>query len=174
MDLILREREMPSLNLIDNVGFLLVDTTFLVALMCKTDPTYLLALAVSNQSKKRSVPLFYTEETKHEMWSLISGSKSEMQGLVVGGDPKVIRSQFVNDFNRLKKEKWPEYYADLCNWEKIVEVFWNIQLFPYDCSIDEGTYNYVKVTLPLLDQLKRSEDRSGSHILRKLLGMSNK
>ena len=55
----------------------------------------------------------YTEGTKHEMWSLISGSKSEMQGLVVGGDPKVIRSQFVNDFNRLKKEKWPEYYADL-------------------------------------------------------------
>ena len=56
MDLILKERDMPCLNLIDNIGFLLVDTTFLVALMCKTDPTYSLALAVSTQSKKRSLP----------------------------------------------------------------------------------------------------------------------
>ncbi len=167
MDLILRAREMPCLNLIDNIGFLLVDTTFLVALMCKTDPTYSLALAVSVQSKKRSVPLFYTEETKREMWSLINGSKSEMQGLLVGGDPNVIRSQFVRDFNRLKNKGWPEYYADLCSWEDVIKLFWNIQQFPYDCSIDEITYNYVKVTLPLLDQLKRSQDSSGSHILRK-------
>ena len=34
MDLILREQEMPSLDLVDNVGFLLIDTSFLVALMC--------------------------------------------------------------------------------------------------------------------------------------------
>src|SRR5690606_36568303 len=105
MKLILKEQDMPEIYLVDEVGFLLVDTSFLVALMCKTDPTHALAVAVTMQCGKRQVPLNYLAITKEELNRLIHGSKLEMSGLIVEGNSSVIRSQFVRDYNeRLKIE----------------------------------------------------------------------
>jgi hypothetical protein len=155
MRLISKEQEMPELLLVDEVGFLLIDTSFLVALMGKTDPTHALASALTMQCKKRQVPLYYLDITKDEMNRLIYGSKLEMKGLIVDGNPSVIRSQFVRDFHELLKIeyiRWPDYYAELSNWENLLKLYWNISIFPGEYKIDQDTVDIVEHWLPILDQ----------------------
>jgi len=162
MRLISKEQEMPEILLVDEVGFLLIDTSFLVALMCNTDPTHALALAVTMQCKKRQVPLHYLDITKKEMNSLIHGSKIEMMGLIVEGNPSVIRNQFVRDFKEhLKMEdyiSWPDYYAELSNWETLLKLYWDVGIFLEKYEIDQDTVDIVEHWLPILDQ-KRLDKR---------------
>lgn len=157
MSLIMMEREIPKFDLIDNVGFLLVDTSFLVSLMCETDNTHALAAAVCNQCKKRNIPLYYIEKTKLEMNSLILGSKHEMQGLRTNGNPRIIQSQFVNNYNKRRNIKWVDYYAELATWEKTCELFWNVTMMKEKYEPEENVYDYVKNYLPILDRLRYEE-----------------
>jgi hypothetical protein len=161
MDLISKEKEMPRFSLIDNVGFILVDTSFLVSLICKTEPNYALALAVSSQSNKRGIPLYYTKETKEEMRRFIRGSSYEMRnGLVIKGNPKVIKSQFVKDYIRLSSiegAKWPDYFAALENWEQIVKLEHYISPIPENYNYNEDVYYYVKKMVPIFDQVRVDE-----------------
>jgi hypothetical protein len=157
MGLILNEQEMPLLDLIDKVGFLLVDTSFLVALMCQTDDTHALSAAVSNLCQKRNIPLYFHEETKKEMDNLIRGSKIEMSGLVVEGNPPLIRSQFVKNFRNSRDVSWPDYFAELSNWERLVNVFWDINMMPERYEFDKSVYDFVKLWLPILDRNRYDE-----------------
>lgn len=159
MKLIYQGREIPEFDLVDEVGFLLVDTSFIVALLCITDSTHALASAVATQCAKRRIPLYYIDETKQEMWRLIRGSKLEMSGLVVEGNPQVTRSQFIRDFNKRKRQSWPDYFAEISNWEQLVRGMWNVNHIPYRNEPEESVYEFVKEWLPILDRL-RSEERT--------------
>lgn len=163
MDLISKEKEMPRFSLIDNVGFILADTSFLVSLMCKTEPNYALSIAVSSQSNKRGIPIYYTKETKDEMRRFIRGSSREMRnGLVIKGNPGVIRSQFVRDYvrlNSLEGIKWPDYFAELENWEQIIKLEHSVTQIPEDYEYNEDVYYYVKKMVPIFDQV-RVDDQS--------------
>jgi predicted nucleic acid-binding protein len=134
----------------------LLDTSFLVALLVKNDPIHPLAVAVCMQSAKGNIPIYYSNETKAELWRFIDGSRSEMNnGLISIGNPKVIISQFVKDFIRLKgRISWAEYATELSNWEQVVKMNWNVsQLSPVP-DLDESAYFYVKQMLPLLNQYR--------------------
>lgn len=157
MGLILTEQEMPLLDLIDKVGFLLVDTSFLVALMCQTDTTHALSVALSNLCKKRHIPLYFHEETKREMDNLIRGSKIEMNGLVVEGNPALIQTQFVRDFKNVGTISWNEYFSELSNWERLVNAFWDISMMPEQYPVDKSVYDFVKLWLPILDRTRYEE-----------------
>lgn len=160
MDLISKEKDMPKFNLIENVQFILVDTSFLVSVLCKTEPDYALSVAVCSQSKKRGIPLYYTKETRNEMRRFIRGSSYEMRnGLVLKGNPRVIRSQFVRDYikcNSIEDPKdkitWPDYFASLNNWERMVKLEHSISLIPENSTCDEDVYYYVKKMVPIFDQ----------------------
>lgn len=108
VNLVLREQEIPKLNF-DNIKFLVVDTSFLVGLLCKTDPIYPLSVAVANRCVDLNIPLYFTSQTKNEMMSFIDGSVKEMDGLINrSGKFNVVRSQFVADFRR-QTIRWSDY-----------------------------------------------------------------
>jgi len=161
IDLIMREQEMPLIDFLDNIRFLLADTCFLVALMCKTDPAHPLASAVAKQCAKSNIPLYYTSRTKQEMLSSINTSKREMSGFSTSRCHGIIRSQFVADFRR-QDISWNDYLIILNSWESLVKNQWQIVSTPESYSmdsIDEDIYQYAKNILPILDNV-RNVDRA--------------
>lgn len=163
VDIVMREQEIPKIDFASNLKFLLVDTSFLVASMCVTDRLYPITSAVIHQCSKYNIPLYYSEKTKDEMQSLISGSKKEMGSFTKSRKP-VIRSQFVRDFQN-KNVSWSDYTIFLDSWQKHVESHHNITVLPKDFEnrkIDENLYQYVINTLPILSTLQ-NEERSKSN-----------
>lgn len=159
IDLIKREKNILNINYLDYLDFLLMDTTFLVALMCKTDSIHPLASALANQCSKLKIKLNYTDKTRKEMWDLITGSKYEMKVLTPSKKHHILRSQFVKDFRKLKKSNWNDYITILENWEEILRNNWNITPLSqedFSISFDEASYDYIKSTIPILDQVRIS------------------
>ncbi len=119
LDLVMREQEMPSIDFLENIKFLLLDTSILTALMCKTDPRHPLASAVAKQCVIANIPLYYISKTKQEMWRVINGSKHEMNSLYQSKKQGIIQSQFVSDFRR-QNISWHDYITILESWEQII------------------------------------------------------
>lgn len=164
IDLVLREQEIPKINF-ENLRFLVVDTPFIVGLLCKTEPIHPLSIAVAKRCLNSQIQLFYTSKTKKEMGDFINGSKKEMTGVLQPSKKyKPIRSQFVADFRRQKNISWPDYVVLLQSWEQLFEKNWKTISIPKeleDMGIDEDIANYVKKILPILDNL-RNEARMSS------------
>lgn len=153
MDLLIREQEMPPIDFLGDIIFLIVDTPVLVALMCETDPAHPLASAVATQCVKSKIPLYHTPDTKKEMWNFITGSKHEMSGFSESKSNRIIRSQFVADFRR-QNISWSDYIATLNSWELLVKSQWRIVPVPEDFKlddIDDDFYYYVKKNIHILD-----------------------
>jgi len=160
IDLLIREQEIPSIDFLDYIKFLIVDTPVLVALMCGTDPAHPLASAVAKQCERSKIPLYYAPDTKKEMWNFIAGSKHEMGGLSKSKTNRIIRSQFVSDF-RKQNISWGDYIATLNSWELLVKSQWQIVPAPEDFKlddIDDDFYYYVKKNIHILD-CARNEKR---------------
>lgn len=155
LDLLMREQEMPSINFLENVKFLLVDTSFLAAIMCKTDSVHPLASAVAKQCLNSNIPLYYTLTTKQEMWRAINGSKHEMDSLYQSKRHGIIKSQFVSDFRR-QNISWHEYIAILDLWEQVIQNKWQLISIPeeFNLSVDEDISQYVRTTLPIIDSIR--------------------
>jgi len=161
LDLVMREQEMPLINFLENIKFLLVDTSFLFALMCKTDPVHPLASAVAKQCINSNIPLYYTSATKQEMWRSIKYSKHEMESLYESKNHGIIKSQFVSDFKR-QNISWHDYITIIDLWEQLIQNQWHV--IPaisenLNETIDEDVYQYVRRTLPILESIKL-EDRA--------------
>ena len=156
-DLVLREQEIPEIDFSSNFKFLLVDTSFLVALMCTTDSLYPLASTIIHQCKKYDMPLYYTYKTQQEMWIFINGSKKEMEGLTTSKKP-VVRSQFVKDLLK-QRTSWNDYTIYLNSWQRYVESQHNITPLPkhLENRLDKDIYQYVIKTLPILSTLQIDE-----------------
>jgi adenylate kinase family enzyme len=163
LDLLMREQEMPTINFLENIRFLLIDTSFLAALMCRTDPLYPLASAVAKQCSNSNIPLYFAPRTKQEIWRVINGSKHEMDSLYQSKMYGIIKSQFVSDFRRQNNISWHEYISILDLWEKMILNQWRIKPIPadFDETIDEEVFQYVRTTLPILDNF-RNEGRARS------------
>lgn len=163
LDILMREQEMPTINFIENIKFLLIDTSFLAALMCKTDPLHPLASALAKQCLNSNIPLYFSLRTKQEMWRVINGSKHEMDSLYQSKRHGIIKSQFVSDFRRQNNISWHEYISILDLWEQMITNQWRINQIQEDFekTIDEEVFQYVRTTLPILDNF-RNEGRSRS------------
>jgi len=158
-NLVLREQEIPKLNF-DNIKFLVVDTSFLVGLLCKTDPIYPLSVAVANQCVNLNIPLYYTSQTKNEMVSFIERSAKEMEGLTNRStEVKIIRNQFVADFNR-QTIRWSDYITVISSWAQIVERQSGIVALPEELErtgVDDDVVQYIKKTLPIVDSVRKGD-----------------
>lgn len=158
IDLVTREQEFPEMDFCENIRFLLLDSSFIVALLCTTDSKYPLSHAIIEQCKTSKLPLYYSPKTRGEILQLISGSKNEMRGLHTVRGP-VIKSQFVDDFSK-KQIDWSEYIVYLDSWETILQQSWSIVLAPDSITqteLDSDSYEIIKNLLPIADSFRYEE-----------------
>jgi hypothetical protein len=165
IDLVTREQEMPLIDFSEKIDFLLLDTSFIVPLLCKTDPKYLLSMSLCGQCKKMKIPLYYANRTKFEILRLIDSSKQEASSLhknARGGS----NNQFIVDFLRQKeKTSWSQYIILLDSWEKILNDNWNIKQIPDQLvpPIDLNCQNKMKSFIKIADEF-RYQERFGRDI----------
>lgn len=154
IDLVSREQELPQIDFCDKISFLLLDTNFIIPLICDTDPKNPLSLAVVKQCRKYNIPLYYSENTEDEIWRSINSANSEMRTLSVKKG-SIINNQIVNHF-RNSKRIWSEYSVYLNFWQDVIKNNWNIIPLPEDLplNLDEETYDTMIKVLPLADKLR--------------------
>lgn len=165
IDLITREQEIPAIDFSEKVDFLLLDTSFIVPLLCKTDPKYQLSVSLCNQCKKMKIPIFFTHRTKTEILNTIVSSKQEASSLHKGyrGGSS---NQFILDYlNQKENTSWSAYILLLENWEKTLSEKWNIKLFPESLipPTDPKCHNKIKNYIKVADEF-RYQERHGRDI----------
>lgn len=173
IDLLCREQDMVGLDLTREIGLFVVDTTFLAAIMCKSDPAYPLARTVIRQCHSMGIEFCYTERTRAEMRSFVKASIGELTSILsdegTGRTVGVVRSQFVEDFLR-QDMTVNEYTSRLDIWEQLVESEFGIDQMPQamEIDIDKEVYDYVMYVLPILDSVRNEEriKRGTGHIPR--------
>lgn len=154
IDLVSREQELPQIDFYNKINFLLLDTNFIIPLICDTDPKNPLSLAVVKQCKKYNIPLYYSQTTADEIWRSINSAKSEMRGLN-SKKGSIVNNQIVAHFVN-SRQIWSDFSIYLSAWEKIIEHNWSIIPIPQALSsnVDEEIYNQMKYMLPLTDKFR--------------------
>lgn len=159
MDILLRQQEIPEFDFQNVLKYMILDTSFIVNLLCRSDSLFLLSQAVVQRCRDNDIPLYFTNKTKEELIGLIRGSLEEMRHLRRGKKRNVIQSQFVSDFIR-QTENWGSYSKGLENWETFLRVSYGINPLPDENpeDIDNEIYTYTYRTLQMYDYI-RTEDR---------------
>lgn len=165
VDLVIREQELPDhINFEENVKFLLLDSSFLVPALCKTDPKNLLSITLINQCKKSKIPMYYSSRTKSEILHLIVTSKNEVKGLHKSSR-KASDNQFIVDFLKQETEiPWSQYVILLDSWEKIL-MNNSIYQLPekLNCKIDDEFFKHILMSIKVADEF-RYQDRHSKEI----------
>lgn len=144
----------------NEIKFLLLDTNFIVTLLCNTDAKHPLSSALTNFCNKVKIPLYYCQTTKEEIWRLINYSKFEMK--LSENQRSNIPSQFLNDYRKLnlyRSVHWSDYFVYLNDWETILKSNFGITPLPevFESHVDAQDMEYVKATLPMLYDVKIKE-----------------
>lgn len=161
IDLLKIIQEIPSFNFIKYIKFLLLDTNFIISLLCKNHEAHPMAVTVTKQCVKSNIPIYCAVRTQHEMHGQISAAKLEMRGLLPGAEHSVIMSPFVKDFLRSNTGIWSDYASLLELWETTLNADYSLTLLPekFNLSLDQEVYAYVEEILPILDQTRNKERR---------------
>lgn len=156
IDLVAREQEIPDIDFGAEIEFLILDTNFIVPLLCQYDSLHPLCIALINQCNKLKIPLYYTSKTREEIWRVVKSSNSLTQGLT---QQKTFPAdnQFISNFLQMNTT-WSIYYTYLGNWEEIVSKH-SITLIRREIEqfIDNKTYEIVKQSLIFADSLRYEE-----------------
>ncbi|MBP2030535.1 putative nucleic acid-binding protein [Methanohalophilus levihalophilus] len=169
IDLVTREQEMPIINFGDEVESLLIDTNFIVSLMCRSDPLHPLSSTLVNHCNKSQIPLYYSSLTKNEFIGLISASKSEMRGLT-NKSSSPADNQFISD--RLKLNiPWSSYIVYLENWGQILESKYAITPLDeyFEKNLDGQIIETARMAINVIDQIKFEErsKKDKNYVLRR-------
>jgi len=159
IDLISREQEMPFINFEKMVKFLIIDTNFIIPLICNNDHKYPLSVAVIKRCNSLNIPVFYLSKTKDEMNGTINQAILEAKNFY---SKKINRSQILNNFfemNNLSDISWNNYETFIKMWEVHLKTNFNIILYPNENSVevDEDTYEIAKKALPFADNFRYLE-----------------
>ena len=156
-DLVLKEQDLPSIKFDSEIDFLLVDSNFIIPLLCNTDSKNPLSIALLNLCNRYNIPLYFTPKTKGEIWHTIANAKKYMSTKNSMHKGYRVENQFVTDFSR-SKGTWTDYTLILSNWEEKIKERWNIcELSPESAKeIDEGCYDFVLRMLPIADRFRSS------------------
>ena len=154
IDLVSREQELPQINFCEKINFLLLDTNFIIPLICDTDPKNPLSLALVKQCRKYNIPLYYSRTTIDEIWRSINSAQSEMKSLN-SKKGSIVNNQIVAHYVN-SRQIWSEFSVYLDSWENVIQKNWNIIPLPPDMSsnIDEDNYKQMKDILPLADKFR--------------------
>lgn len=154
IDLVSREQELPQIDFCEKINFLLLDTNFIIPLICDTDPKNPLSVALVKQCRKYNIPLYYSETTINEIWRSINSARSEMKGLNLKKG-SIVNNQIVAHFVN-GKQNWSDFSIYLDSWEKIIQEKWNIIPLPISLAseIDKECYEQMVYLLPLTDKFR--------------------
>jgi hypothetical protein len=153
LDILTRETNLQGLVLTQTVDCLLLDTNVLAALLCEADPVHALATAVTERTAQLGTPVGYSDLTEREMWRFVDGSRAEMAALSVSGGVPVVQSQFVED-SLARGIPWGEYADELVKWRLNLAERWGVRRIRTIQQLDDRTYEYARVTLPILTRLR--------------------
>ena len=159
IDLLKIIQEMPTFNFIKHIKFLLLDTNFIISLLCKKHEDHPMAVIVTKQCLKSNIPIYYAGRTQDEMLGQISTAKLEMRGLLPGVKHSVVTSPFVEDFLKADSTLWNDYASLLDLWETTLKSEFNINILPekFNLPLDQEVYAYIEELLPILDQTRNKE-----------------
>jgi hypothetical protein len=157
IDLVLKEQDLPSIDFGNEIGFLLLDSNFIIPLLCNTDSKNPLSIALINLCNKYDIPLYYTPKTKSEIWNSISNTKKAMMTWSGNSKGHQIESQFITDYSR-NKGSWTDYYLVLSQWENKLEHNWNIRELSSEfvAEVEDECYDFMLKTLPMVDKFRFS------------------
>jgi hypothetical protein len=159
LNLLSFEKDLKSIDFCKELNFLLIDTNFIVTILCQTDSRYPLSTSLIDFCKDSQIKVYYTDITKDEVWNLINASKNAMK---LNPFHQYVDNQFIDDYrnlNRLNGLHYSEYIVFLNNWVNFVNSKYNIQLLPtiFSANRDEKDYDYIKNTLPMLYDIQLQE-----------------
>jgi len=160
LNLLSYQKKIQSINFCDEINFVLLDTNFIVTLLCKTDVKHPLSRSLIEFCKNSKVPVYYSELTKGEVWNLINTSKNEMKlnpYRLVKND-----NQFIDDYRYLNTTRgihYSEYIIVLNKWIEFLEAKYQIKPLPSQFSQgnDNIDFEYTKNTLPMLYDVQSKE-----------------
>jgi len=172
LNVIKKEKDIQTIDFSDEVQFLLVDTNFIVPLICSTDPRHPLSSAVTSFCNKNKIKLYYAAITKDQVWELIKTSKSLMK---LDSSHKILYpNQFVDDYRNLSRTKflhWAEYFTFLNQWEQFIKNQYNLEILSDDLSknIDNEDFELTKAALPMLYDVivQERERRDVDYVMKK-------
>ncbi len=163
IDLLKNIQKIPTLDFIKHLKFLLLDTNFIISLLCKNHNDHLMAVTVVKQCQKSNIPIYFSPITQHEIRGQISYAKFEMKGLRPRQKHSIIASPFVEDFSK-SGMNWSDYVTILDYWEVTLMKEFNTLLLKdkYKLPIDKEAYSYVSEFLPMLDETRIAERRKNN------------
>lgn len=163
------EQYLPQVKNIDNLSFIVLDTSFLVNLLCETAPAHPLAEAVISRCNKINIPIYFLSATRDELSRLIDASNREMGTFSPTGKHAVTQNQFVDDFRHqyagTKGISWGEYLEIIKGKYRKIDKIFNILDLPNEeqISIDQDVVGYVETTLKILERGQKKDEDRNSH-----------
>jgi len=160
LNLLSFEKNLAPVNFSDETNYLLLDTNFIVTILCKTDVKFPLSISLIEFCKKSKIPLYYSDMTKDEVWKLVNASKSEMKL-----DPNRtyrMNNQFLDDYrhqNTINGIHYSEYIILMNKWIESLEEKYQIKMLPtqFSKNYDKKDFEYIKNTLPMLYDVQAKE-----------------
>ena len=158
-----KERELPSVSLKEHLHCLIVDTDFLVNLLCLTSSKFPMIDVVTRNCVKNMIPIYFLGVTRNELNSLINamGIKYDQISSSVKSETEKIseiqKSQILQDFNnRNTKDNsltWPKYFTYLQSWEEIVAKDHGIFILPEteQFELDTSVMDYMRNAIPFIE-----------------------
>ena len=160
LNLLSYEKNLNTINFCDELNFLLLDSNFIVPLLCKTDVKHPLSISLVEFCKKSKIQIFYSDMTHDEIWGLIKASKNEMK--LNPYRPVNSNNQFLEDYRYLNTTRgthYVEYILQLNKWVEFLDETYQIKIIPemFSKNYDKIDFEYVKNTLPMLYDVKAKE-----------------
>lgn len=160
LNLLSEGKKITPVNFEKEIKFLLLDTNFIVTLLCRTDPKYPLSTTIVQFCNRNKIPLCYSQITRDETWNFINYFKSELKLSLNGKNSPP--SQFLTDFRKLQfihHISHNDYITTLNEWEVILKENFKIEMLPaiYEKNLDEHDYEFIKTILPMLYDVRLKE-----------------
>ena len=139
-------------------GILILDTNFIISLICKTDPTHKLIDSTIKLSKKLKCEICYTEKTKWEYNRLLKAADAQMKLKSFVKGKHIADNQLIKDFVRQKRGAWGDYYAEIADVELYLKLNYDINITEYDDLIpDEKIMEFIEEIYPTVLKLLQKE-----------------
>jgi len=136
-----------------------LDTNTLINLLCKNLPNFELADSTIKLSNKLKFNIYYTEKTSNELDILIRASNRLMMGRT-GSENEIIQreNQIIKNFMMSRETSWSDYYAEISNYEKILEMVYNVKKVENpDFERDEELFEYLGEIYPIVIDIHRKK-----------------
>ncbi|WP_165074430.1 hypothetical protein [Methanogenium sp. MK-MG] len=148
------EQDIPDLDFCNEIKFFLLDTSFIIPLLCQTDPKHTLSYTIIEFCRDKNVNIFFSEKTKTELNSLILNLNNPHKR---ANQRSSLDNQFIQDFLKQSEEgiSWEEYFTGISYWKKELELRGISEIKSNDkIIVNQNVSKKVTENLRLIDSLE--------------------